>query len=518
MKTYVKLISLLCVLAMLISLFAACANTDDPENTDPIATTASPDATQAADPDADKYDKDGYLKDDLPEDLNYSGETVSILYWDDVERVEFDVEESETGVDMVQDAVYERNLTVADRLGVEFDWIGTPGDNGERANFVNFAQNAYSSGVYYDIIATYSRTATMLCADGLLQDINAIEDSYINTEMPWWPASMTDTCSIGDSLYFVSGDISTNILHFMYAIYYNMDLLENLQLEDPIELVDNKKWTLDKLIEISKGIYQDTDQDGSVSIGDTYGFTSTYFHLDAFYSGSGLRLIEQTGNDSEPLKISDDFFGQNAVDLVDKLGAWFKTGDAFCKERSGGFAYDTPFIEGRSVFVQNRVYMADNYYQNAALRSVDWEYGILPTPLYDESQDNYITLLGNPITLWSVMDSAADPSMSSAVIECFASEGYRKTSPALFENNMKYRYTPDTEGKGDSARMFDLIRENINFDLGRLFSNDLNYMSEMPSEAAAGSRSWASSKSQYQRVLNKAVINLNKALAEVLGK
>ena len=107
--------------------------------------------------------------------------------------------------------------------------------------------------------------------------------------------------------------------------------------------------------------------------------------------------------------------------------------------------------------------------------------------------------------------------MSTAVIECLASEGYRKTSPALFENNMKYRYTPDNAGKGDSARMFDLIRETIAFDLGRIFSDITGLMSEMPSNTAAASQSWGSVQAKYKKTLTKGVSELNKALDKIIG-
>ena len=108
--------------------------------------------------------------------------------------------------------------------------------------------------------------------------------------------------------------------------------------------------------------------------------------------------------------------------------------------------------------------------------------------------------------------------MSSAVIECMASEAYRKTSPMIFENNMKYRYTPDTAGKGDSARMFDIVRESIAFDLGRIFSDILSFMSEMPSKAAATSSSWATMKAQYEKALKRSMSDLNKSLDKVLDQ
>ena len=516
MKSYAKIISLLCASLLLLSLFAACAQPSGNEDTtDGAASTTDPANTEnggeeTRDP---NYDEEGYLLDKLPADLTYDRETVSILHWK-AERPEFEILESETGLDMVKDAIYERNMAVESRLDVRFEWTQQLGDSNNVGNFVNYVQNAYNNGTFYDVIATYSRTAASLAADGLLMDLNKVENSYLNFDMPWWPEAMLSTCAMRDSLFFVSGDVSTNLLHMMYAIYYNMDMVKDLNLPDPVEMVDDKTWTLDKLISMTKDIYKDNDQTETPSDEDTFGFTSNYFHLEAFYSGAGMMLIEP-GDGGKVLKISPDYTSDKAVELVDKLRAWFEQGDTYINPPSGKLANDAVFADGRALFTQNRVYIADPQYGGGTLRNADWEYGILPNPLYNEDQEDYITLLGNPFTHWCIMQKADDPSMSSAVIECMASEAHRRTSPALFENNMKYRYTPDSADRGDGARMFDIIRDNISFDLGRMFAVELNYISEKPLRAALDNKSWSSQSKSVMTALNKKLVDLNADLNKV---
>ena len=76
-----KIISLFWALVMVLSLFAACAETgDEAETTEAIAGTEAP----ATEPEVTKdpnYDDDGYLKSKLPEDVKYTGEKISILCW-----------------------------------------------------------------------------------------------------------------------------------------------------------------------------------------------------------------------------------------------------------------------------------------------------------------------------------------------------------------------------------------------------------------------------------------------------
>ena len=136
MKIYARIIALICAILMLVPCLAACANTQGSEET--TANNAQTQAPVDTEPEKDpRYDDEGFWKDDLADEIDYKGETVTILYWDDVERAEFEVTQDEADGDMVQDAIYRRNLSTEERMGVTFEWIGQPGDAGERANFTN---------------------------------------------------------------------------------------------------------------------------------------------------------------------------------------------------------------------------------------------------------------------------------------------------------------------------------------------------------------------------------------------
>ena len=288
-----------------------------------------------------------------------------------------------------------------------------------------------------------------------------------------------------------------------------------MHIDDPVQFVDNKTWTIDKLIELTSNAYADLDNDGKRSEGDRYGFSTIYYHLDAFYSGSGLRLLET--DPDELIVISEDFGSQKAIDLADKLGAWCVSENCYISSYNTAKTYQAPFVKGNELFCQNRVYMADQA-NGCKLHDVEWTYGIVPTTLFDTNQEEYITIVGNPFTLWGIEKgvSEEDSSRATAVIECLASYGYRGTTPALFETNMKYRYT--TDEKGDSVRMFDIIHDTIDFDLGRIFSYQDGYMSEMPSKASSDGQSWGAQAQSKIKVVQKQIEkDLINPLREVIG-
>ena len=81
-----RTISMLMLLSMLASL-TACGGE---ASTDTGAAGTSGDSTVTESP----YDENGYLKSSLPDELDFGGAEVTVLWWNDVERPEFFVEDT----------------------------------------------------------------------------------------------------------------------------------------------------------------------------------------------------------------------------------------------------------------------------------------------------------------------------------------------------------------------------------------------------------------------------------------
>ena len=150
-------------------------------------------------------DENGYLCDDLPQ-LDFGGETIHLLYWSDVENQEFESEEL-TG-EIVNDAIFQRNTNVEDRLNVRYNWIGTPGNGGNIEPYVKKVRESHTAGDNsYDILASYSRSIASCLVNGFLTNLESA--AYLDYEKPWWPDNLLEESTINGHLYFVSGDIST---------------------------------------------------------------------------------------------------------------------------------------------------------------------------------------------------------------------------------------------------------------------------------------------------------------------
>ena len=494
-----QLFALLLALLMTAPAFLSCSESGANEETAAETDAAAPSAdTEIAAEETvdDSIDENGYLKDDLPDELDFAGQEIKLLYWSDVENQEFTAEEF-TG-EIVNDAIYQRNLNVEDDLNVKYTWIGTPGNGGNIDAYVAKVRESHTAGDNaYDIYASYSRTIMASVINGFTTNL---EDApYLDFDKPWWPDNLLKESTINNHLYLVSGDISTNVLHMMYCVYYNRQLLEDYQLENPTDLVFENRWTLDALVSMSTGAYLDLNGNTKKDIDDQFGFTITDFHNDAFYTGSDLKLVE---HDAEKILIvSPDFFGEKSVSVIEKLGPWETSNDVYV-----GGDYEIPFTEGRSVFTINRA-----HYASKALRDSELSYGIVPVPKYDEAQADYRTVMGNPVTLYSISVSTPYKDICAAVLECMASNGYRLTTPAIFENNMKAKYSTDNI----NAQMYDIVRESVSFELGRFMNKYLSNITDIFFAALVkNDANWGSTAAKYSKPLAKQMDKVVESLLE----
>ena len=461
-------------------------------------------------------DENGRELDDLDQyDLNYQGEEITLLYWKEVERPEF--EQKELANDNVLDAIYDRNINVEDRLGVDLVFVpmfAAYGD-GVRAEFLRKIDAVRLAGTHdYDIIATYARTEAALAIRGHLQDFSKIETSYMNLEKPWWPQQLVDNVSFGDgAYYFVSGDMSTNVLWMMHCMFINKDLFTQLQLENPYQAVRNGSWTIDKMIEITKDQWRDLDNNNKPSVDDQIGFCALNYVCDSFYPGSNMRYFE--ADEQATLKVSPDYTSAKATMLIEKLGRWASDNSVWIT-----YGMSDPemhentrrlFQRGRTLIWFEHVCFAES---ELAMGNVNFSYGMIPAPKYDANQRNYYTGMGNPWSLYGIYadldergDRQATLSMLTAVLECYASEGFRLTTPEIFEVNMSLKYA---ESK-DETDMFEYVRSGIVFDLGKIFSAETNNLPETASNAIVTRTSWSA---RYEAILPAAEEKLAKIVAE----
>ncbi len=292
-----RIIGSFLLILMLIPLFLAC-------NQKPGGTDTSDDTTAA-----EETDRVGSLP-----PMSFNGDTVTILFWSDHQlKQEFDVWERDG--EKVNDAVYLRNINTEAYLDVELDFIGEPGNNVNIQGFLSRAFIDAMSEQVIDIYATYTRTVGSLAAQGLCIDLLPLD--HLDFDMPWWPSKLVEVSTAKEKLFFVSGDISTNMIYMMYGIFFNKELMTDFDFEMPYDLVHEGKWTLDTMIEMTRAVYNDLNGSNEKDKEDLFGMSMFNLHYDALFYGSGLRTIDK--NEDDEFILSPTYTGEKMTNFLEKM-------------------------------------------------------------------------------------------------------------------------------------------------------------------------------------------------------
>lgn len=458
-----KTIALSLLLCMLFTMLIACQKNDDNGNE---TTTNTPESTTA--PDA-VTDASQATEDQTKADLK--GNKIKILAWGDAEMLEFEYKENVTDQSTINEAILERNTAVEKRLNCKLEFIYEKGSNAYQQQYLNKAIN-YSNGDeadFVDIFATYSMTAALVSTKGLCENLIPLQsESGLNFEHPWWPSTMVKEAMFDNSLYVCTGDISTNLLWMMETMFFNKDLLEDINhsADELYTLVKDGKWTLEKMYEYSKDVYADTDEDGLKSKGDTFGCVVAWQgFFDDFYVGAGFKMCEKTSDGKIVLSDEwggerEDTFAREFIDFTKTNDFWYANAGAY-----SGIGVDA-FSSGRALFTNNRARQAKTFRETA-----ECEYGILPMPKYEETAE-YSTNLGFPYSLYAISNTSTDVNAAAVVLESMAAQSYMIVTPVLFYDALQLRYSPEI----DAANTFDILRDTICFDIGRIYCTPLqNY-------------------------------------------
>lgn len=468
-------------------LLVSCGKTPaEQEKENAQAAPADPVPSPAADDDEEaetELPEETEVKDNLPDDLDFGGETVTLV-WNPRTLMREINYESLNG-EVVDDALFNAQAAACERLNVAVSLVPIESSADTQGDFVRqITKSVMAEDAAYDFIYGYSQALATLAVDGILTDLMSLD--YIDLGQPWWAHNLLDQARVNNKLYFATGDISPALLYNIEVTYFNKNMIGDFGLEMPYDLVDRRVWTIDKMAEMCRGIYADLNGNGEADYDDRYGFSQSAIFADAFWFSSGLTY---TVIDDEGVPhLSDDIKSQRAADLVEKI-----TGYIFDGSHDMTFS-GPPFQTGTVLFHSNELLNAPWLY-----RDVPFDFGIVPIATYEEGAE-FITCASFTYQLYGIPIDVKDPDMSAAVMEALAVEGYKTVTPALFETALKFKYTTDV----DSVRMLDIIRPSLNFDLGRLYNTKLNNLTfTMFRNTVNGNANWSSTLGRNTKLLEK---------------
>ena len=385
---------------------------------------------------------------DLPEDLDFGGVTFTILACDEnVPYTYIEMPEQQDG-DIMNDAVYDRNLRVEENLNITLALKTVSGTDTEPL----VKSSVLSGDKAYNMVSPHIlRSISTLVVQNLLQDLNQVE--YVDFEKPWWNKTFSETMKIKGKVFYASGD---TIVPNARVIVFNKDMMENYDKEDIYDVVYNGNWTLDKLGEYCADMVVDLDGSGVMDINDQYAFSDlgNTGLATSFVHASDMLFLD-ISNDSFRLTLNDDKMDVIINKLYDYI---YREGNTAITNENFG---NGNVLFGSQVLLKLQI-----------LRSYDTDFGIIPFPKYDEFQEEYYSSVWNGLLCVPIDVNNID--CAGAVLEAMAYYSSLTLVPAYYEQLLDSKFVRDE----NSSKMLDIIFDGLIYDFGLCFDNFMgNYSS-----------------------------------------
>ena len=177
----------------------------------------------------------------------------------------------ETTGEPVNDAIYERTQRANEFLNIKV------GENNVSDSVASLKTAVKAGTNDFDVVTVTLMNAYAVAMENNVHDLNTLSDQ-LDLGGVWWDQNAVHDLDINGKLYFTTSDFDTTRFDGIRSLYFNKQLITDLSLENPYDIVDDNRWTLDKFIEMCAAGEADTDGDGLMTDMDRYGYV-TYGEL-----------------------------------------------------------------------------------------------------------------------------------------------------------------------------------------------------------------------------------------------
>ena len=375
----------------------------------------------------------------------------------------YEIDVSEDASSLVDKAVYNRNARVEEYLNVDIVGVPVNGSWQMRTEFVEtLSRSVAAHDNQFQLAATHSSYNAGLTLNNQYHNLRA--QDTIQLDAPWWSASWVENATVYDKLYFITGDVSLTMWEELYAVFFNRQMALDLQLGDLYQMVRDGNWTLEQFAILAD--YYVDDGNDTIDVGDTYGLLINRHCMRTFVTSCGLPIAERNDEGTFDIIFMDDDHNGKVTTVYQQLyDLIYKQDGTFDSKLTDG-----DYSEMQTIFTAGGALFMTGTLQNAtALRSAYMEFGILPFPMYDEDQEVYLSHSYDGLSSFAIPASAHFPDMSAKVLDAMGAESKRSVIPAYYEVVLQGRVAQDA----DSKEMLGIIRENLYFDFGFIYSDTL---------------------------------------------
>lgn len=452
MKKLVSAVALLCAILLLLPLAVSCAKPDDPAEEQTTAEPVSTEEVQTEPDDDTKYDP--HLG-----SVEWGGRDFRILYNGNELEPNLDFVAEDLNGGLLNDAVYERNAAIQEKHGIKI-----VSEYQKDSEIMNLVQKSNMAGDgYYQLVEANQNYSMSMALAGELAELSDLEN--VNTEKPYWSASLLKGSSIAGKNYFAYSDANVHAFGATPCTIFNKKVQQAFALPDIYQLVADGTWTHAAMSEMIQKVTGDLDGDGKITKDDRLGMIANTFCIDCFISGSGYNLILKDDADLPVLNIQNEAFYDIIASITDLLSV---EKGMFLVDRTSTATEAREYWTEWAITSDRALFWIGNFKCVERLRTMPTDFGVVPIPKVNENQQNYsIHMQANIGAAMSVPVKVKDIEDISTIIEDIAYQSFLTVMPKYMNVLIEGQLVRDVE----SLSAIQTIRKAYYCDMGFMLGN-----------------------------------------------
>ncbi len=376
-------------------------------------------------------------------ELDFGGEAFFAVTYDGHNNRYYFFADEETG-DVMNDAIYARRRNTEEALNVTLRHELVL-DLGALSNTVRQTVSA-GEDVYDQVMLHCIQDVASFVSQGYFYNIDELP--YIDTAAPWWNKKQMDALRLGKNTYYAVNDY---MIPYPFIVYFNRELVRNLDMPDPYEMVLDGTWTLDVYAEMAKTVVSDLDGDGKLTFeNDRFGICAPEISKYISFMPAADQFI--TGRDADNRLVLSMVTEktQRIVETIYDLGQAHVCYMPKSQSREDQLSMDS----GRVLFYMNGPDELEY------LRGCELDFGFVPYPKWDEEQKEYKSMdFGG---LLCIPTTITNPEMVGAVHEFMAWDSGNNVQPTYYKTLLEGKFAQDDT----AAEMLRIIFDSIVYEVG----------------------------------------------------
>ena len=353
--------------------------------------------------------------------------------------------------DVLTDAVYNRTATVEQYYNAVVEETQLADVTNKLKTFVMAGEDLYDMVMLFN-----ASNLTDAFVGGLIDSWDKL--SYIQMDQPWWDADATALYNFSNKQIALSGDFSLYDYSTRHCYVFNKDMYAELNITDNLyQVVNDGKWTVDKLYELGALAVMDIDGNNEFSAkADQFGISGTITrHYSALLAGANVRYVDRDSDGALYYTIPVTEYAFSVIQKLVELNLSNNIYNSGTNDIGGGD--ESIFRSGRTLFTAAYINEAGK------LRDMDYDIGIIPPPKFTENQERYYSLVeGGALSVMPVTLNADRYDNVGILLDGFAYFSHRDVIPVYIDIIVKSKFTRDEE----SVDMLNIIFTSATYDLG----------------------------------------------------